>query len=69
MPAHSLPAGWPRAIVFDLDGTLVDSAPDIRLAINAAFAPLGVAAFDLDRVKGLIGGGAPAAPEETPRRR
>ena len=61
MATRSLPAGWPRAIVFDLDGTLVDSAPDIQLAINAAFAPLGVAAFDLDRVKGLIGGGAPAA--------
>jgi len=54
-------SGWPRAIVFDLDGTLVDSAPDIQLAINAAFAPLGVAPFDLERVKGLIGGGAPAA--------
>lgn len=54
-------AGWPRAIVFDLDGTLVDSAPDIRLAINAAFEPLGVAPFDLSAVKGLIGGGAPAA--------
>lgn len=54
-------AGWPRAIVFDLDGTLVDSAPDIRIAINAAFAPLGVAPFDLPAVKGMIGGGARAA--------
>lgn len=53
--------GWPRAIVFDLDGTLVDSAPDIQLAINAAFRPLGVAPFELPAVKGLIGGGAPAA--------
>ena len=64
MTAPSLPAlpeGWPRAIVFDLDGTLVDSAPDIRLAINAAFAPLGIAPFELEAVKSLIGGGAPAA--------
>ena len=61
MKSPSPRAGWPRAIVFDLDGTLVDSAPDIQLAINAAFAPLGVAPFDLERVKGLIGGGAPAA--------
>ena len=52
---------WPRAIVFDLDGTLVDSAPDIRLAINAAFAPLGVAPFDVETVKGFIGGGAAMA--------
>ena len=53
--------GWPHAIVFDLDGTLVDSAPDIQLAVNAAFARLGVAPWGLDAVKGLIGGGAPAA--------
>lgn len=52
---------WPRAIVFDLDGTLVDSAPDIQLAINAAFEPLGVAPFDLTAVKSMIGGGARAA--------
>lgn len=52
---------WPRAIVFDLDGTLLDSAPDIQRAINAAFAPLGVPAFELATVKAMIGGGAPAA--------
>ncbi len=61
MAAAPFSVGWPRAIVFDLDGTLVDSAPDIQLAINAAFAPLGVAPFELAQVKGLIGGGAPAA--------
>ena len=54
-------ANWPRAIVFDLDGTLVDSAPDIRLALNAAFAPLGVPPFEVEVVKGFIGGGARAA--------
>lgn len=52
---------WPRAIVFDLDGTLVDSAPDIREAINAGFGPLGVSPFELAQVKTMIGGGAPAA--------
>jgi phosphoglycolate phosphatase len=55
------PSRYPRAVVFDLDGTLVDSAPDIALAINAAFAPLGVPAFDLATVKTMIGGGARAA--------
>ena len=54
-------AAWPRAVIFDLDGTLVDSAPDIQAAINAAFGPLGVAPFELPAVKTLIGGGAPAA--------
>ncbi len=54
-------SAWPRAVVFDLDGTLVDSAPDIRLAINAAFAPLGVPPFDVDTVKTFIGGGGNVA--------
>jgi phosphoglycolate phosphatase len=53
--------GWPRAIVFDLDGTLVDSAPDIREAMNEAFGLLGTAPFTLAEVKTMIGGGAPAA--------
>ena len=52
---------WPRAIVFDLDGTLVDSAPDIAAAVNAGFGPLGVAPFPVEAVKGLIGGGAGVA--------
>ncbi len=54
-------AAWPRAVIFDLDGTLVDSAPDIQEAIEAAFRPLGVAPFSLETVQGLIGGGAAAA--------
>ena len=49
---------WPKAIVFDLDGTLVDSAPDIREAVNAGFGPLGVKPFEIEAVKTLIGGGA-----------
>ena len=52
---------WPRAVIFDLDGTLVDSAPDIREAINAAFAPLGAPPFSLSAAKSLIGGGAAMA--------
>jgi phosphoglycolate phosphatase len=28
-------------VVFDLDGTLVDSAPDIAAAVNALLAELG----------------------------
>ena len=52
---------WPRAVIFDLDGTLVDSAPDIAEAINAGFAPLGIAPFSVDAVKQLIGGGAAVA--------
>ncbi len=30
----SVPSGWPEAILFDLDGTLIDSVPDIAAAVN-----------------------------------
>lgn len=53
--------GAPGAVVFDLDGTLVDSAPDIAVAINAAFEPLGVPTFSLPAVRTMIGGGATVA--------
>ncbi|MFM9849966.1 MAG: phosphoglycolate phosphatase [Hyphomicrobiaceae bacterium] len=49
---------WPRAVVFDLDGTLVDSAPDIKAALNATLATDGLAPFDVDRVKTMVGGGS-----------
>ncbi len=54
-------SSWPRAIIFDLDGTLVDSAPDIAEAVNAGFGPLGIPPFPIDAVKGMIGGGAQVA--------
>lgn len=54
-------SSWPRAIIFDLDGTLVDSAPDIAEAINAGFGPLGVPPFPIEDVKTMIGGGAQVA--------
>jgi phosphoglycolate phosphatase len=52
---------WPRAVVFDLDGTLVDSAPDIQRALADGFRPLGIAPFALADVKMMIGGGAAVA--------
>lgn len=50
---------WPQAIVFDLDGTLIDSAPDIAYALNAATGRRGLAPFTLAEVKEMIGGGVP----------
>lgn len=47
-----------KAVIFDLDGTLVDSAPDIAIAANSAFAPLGVPPFAIDDIKAMIGGGS-----------
>ena len=45
-------------VVFDLDGTLVDTAPDIRSAINIVMAEVDLPELDLLRVRGLIGHGA-----------
>jgi phosphoglycolate phosphatase len=44
-------------VIFDLDGTLVDTAPDIAGALNAALALAGVAALPFDVVKQLVGDG------------
>jgi phosphoglycolate phosphatase len=48
---------WPRAIVFDLDGTLADTAPDIRKALNQALAEEQLEPIDLMTVKTMIGAG------------
>jgi phosphoglycolate phosphatase len=53
---HDSPS-FPRAIVFDLDGTLIDSLPDIASALNEAMARHGLPPFDLPAVKDMIGGG------------
>jgi phosphoglycolate phosphatase len=48
-----------KTLVFDLDGTLVDSAPDIAAAVNALFAELGLPAVELAHIRRMIGDGAP----------
>ena len=45
-------------IVFDLDGTLIDSAPDLHVICNDLLAGEGLAPVSLDRVRGYIGMGA-----------
>lgn len=46
--------------IFDLDGTLVDSAPDLRAALNRLMLAQGQAPFALPEVAGMIGDGAHA---------
>lgn len=45
-------------IVFDLDGTLIDSAPDIQAIANRLLAREGAAQITLRETRGFIGNGA-----------
>lgn len=47
-------------LVFDLDGTLVDSAPDLRAALNQMLRERGCGPLSLPQVKSMIGDGASA---------
>jgi phosphoglycolate phosphatase len=47
-----------RAAVFDLDGTLIDSVPDIAAALNRCLVAEGRALLTDDGVAKLVGGGA-----------
>ena len=42
-------------VVFDLDGTLVDSARDLQAVANDLLHPLGLAAVTLDEVRSFVG--------------
>ncbi len=48
------------AIAFDLDGTLVDSAPDIAHALNTALHAHGLQSFAAPRIRAWIGDGPDA---------
>lgn len=47
-----------RAVVFDLDGTLIDSVPDIAAALNRCLVARGRAVLNEESVSRLVGGGA-----------
>ena len=46
-----------RAVLVDLDGTLIDTAPDIAAAANATLAELGLTALEIGQVRSFIGEG------------
>jgi len=46
-----------KAVLFDFDGTLVDSARDLAETLNRLLAEEGVAALSLEAVKDMIGDG------------
>lgn len=45
-------------VVFDLDGTLIDTAPDLVTTLNAIFAREGLPQVDYQSARNLVGGGA-----------
>ena len=47
-------------IVFDLDGTLIDTAPDLIDTLNVIFAREGIPAVPYEAARNAIGGGAKA---------
>lgn len=47
----------PSVIIFDLDGTLIDSAPDLASAVNAMLAELGREPLAVHEVRGMVGDG------------
>jgi len=46
------------AYVFDLDGTLVDSVPDLALALNQALTELSLSSVSEDQVRHWVGNGS-----------
>jgi len=47
-----------RTVVFDLDGTLVDTAPDLINALNFVLEREGLSAVPFDAARNMIGAGA-----------
>jgi phosphoglycolate phosphatase len=47
-------------VVFDLDGTLVDSAPDLVATLNAVFTRAGLSAVAYEAARNMVGAGARA---------
>ncbi|MBI6923387.1 phosphoglycolate phosphatase [Pseudomonas putida] len=52
------PGALPRLVMFDLDGTLVDSVPDLAAAVDRMLLELGRPVAGLDAVRQWVGNGA-----------
>lgn len=50
--------GWPELVCLDLDGTLVDSVPDIAAAMDKSLVTLGATPAGEERVRGWVGYGS-----------
>ncbi len=47
-----------RAVLFDLDGTLIDSAPDLGAAADQMRTDRGLASLPMERYRPMAGAGA-----------
>ena len=55
---HDLPDMKGATIAFDLDGTLVDSAPDLVSSLNALLAEEGLPCLTFEHIMTMVGAGA-----------
>jgi len=53
-------SGLKKQIILDLDGTLVDSLPDIAASLNYTTKELGFSEFSMEEVRGFVGDGVRA---------
>ncbi len=53
-------SGFPHAVLFDLDGTLLDSAPDMLATANAMLAARDRAPIRLDALRPVVSKGSRA---------
>ena len=58
-----------NGMIFDLDGTLADTSPDIAAALNAALRDTGQTPLPVPDVISMIGDGIPTLVERGSRRR
>ena len=58
-PENTAHNAWPRAIIWDLDGTLIDSAPDLATALNTVLIEQGQNSLTIAQVRTMVGGGVP----------
>lgn len=56
--ANLFPGRLPRLVMFDLDGTLIDSVPDLAAAIDHMLQALGRPAAGVEAVRQWVGNGA-----------
>ena len=49
----------PKLVMFDLDGTLIDSVPDLAAATDKMLVQLGRTPAGMDKVRNWVGNGAP----------